>query len=87
MLGKVLLFRVKASVSGFSKAEEQYLGLLWGSLKEEMFLESYLQRDETGMKVQDGVTEGECHRGYLWRSYAPEKSLWCLSTRRVGPGQ
>lgn len=65
----------KSQCEWLRKAEEEYLGRLWGSLKEEMFLESYLQGDETTMKVQDGVTEGECHRGYLWGTYAPEKKL------------
>ena len=56
-------------------ADETYLHRLWGSLKNEMFKESYLQGDETTIKVQDGATEGECHRGYLWGTYSPEKKL------------
>jgi hypothetical protein len=56
-------------------ADERYLHRLWKALKREMFKESYLQGDETTIKVQDGVTEGECHKGYLWGTYAPEKKL------------
>ena len=56
-------------------ADERYLRRLWEALKREMFKESYLQGDETTFKVQDGVTKGECHKGYLWGTYAPEKKL------------
>ena len=48
---------------------------LWNAHKQEMFNESYLQGDETTIKVQDGATVGECHRGYLWGTYAPERKL------------
>jgi len=40
-----------------------------------MFKESYLQGDETTIKVQDGSTAKGCHRGYLWGTYSPEKKL------------
>lgn len=54
---------------------EGYLQRLWEAHRQEMFQESYLQGDETTLKVQDGVTKGECHRGYLWGTLAPEKNL------------
>lgn len=56
-------------------ARETYLQRLWNAHKQEMFNESYLQGDETTIKVQDGTTKGECHRGYLWGTYSPERKL------------
>lgn len=32
---------------------------------------SYIHADETTIKVQDNVTEGKCHTGYLWGFHAP----------------
>jgi hypothetical protein len=56
-------------------AHDDYLLRLWEAHEGELFKESYLQGDETTFKVQDGATPGECHRGYLWGTYAPEKKL------------
>lgn len=56
-------------------AEREYLNRLWDALRDEMFKESYLQGDETTLKVQDGAIAKECHRGYLWGTYSTEKRL------------
>jgi len=55
--------------------EDVYLSRLWRALKAELLLESYLQADETTLKVQDNQTPGECHTGYLWGMYSTEKKL------------
>ena len=56
-------------------AVERYLNQLWGVLREELIAESYLQGDETTLKVQDNETAGKCHTGYLWGMYSTEKRL------------
>jgi transposase len=53
----------------------QYLERLWQALKKEVLQESYLQADETTIKIQDGKDEGKCHTGYLWGALAPEKGI------------
>lgn len=58
--------------------EEVYLRRLWSSLKAELLTSSYLQADETTLKVQDNETPGACHTGYLWAAYSPEKKLVCF---------
>lgn len=54
---------------------DTYLAPLWGLLQTEAFAESYLQGDETGIKVQDSDKEGVCHNGYLWGACSPVKKL------------
>ena len=56
-------------------AVDQYLARLWGVLQKELFAESYLQGDETTLKIQDGEVPGRCHTGYLWGVYAPRTKL------------
>ena len=55
--------------------EDVYLTRLWRALKLELLAESYLQGDETTLKVQDNETPGECHTGYLWGIHSTEKKL------------
>ena len=55
--------------------EDTYLSRLWIALKKELLTESYLQADETTLKVQDNQTPGECHTGYLWGMHSPERNL------------
>ena len=56
-------------------AVDQYLAPLWGVLEKELFVETYLQGDETTLKIQDGNVPGRCHTGYLWGVYAPRTKL------------
>lgn len=56
-------------------AVQQYLERLWLELGKELNAESYLQADETTLKVQVAEKAGECVRGYLWGAYAPGKRL------------
>lgn len=51
----------------------EYFTRLWKELKKELLAESYLQADETTMKVQDPEVQKRCHTGYLWEMYGPEK--------------
>jgi len=55
--------------------EDVYLTRLWRALKLELLAESYLQGDETTLKVQDNETPGACHTGYLWGMHSTEKKL------------
>ncbi len=56
-------------------AEQHYLSRLWHLLKAELLTQNYLQADETTIQVQDGITPGECHQGYLWGAFSPEKNI------------
>lgn len=67
-------------------AVHEYLEPLWRAQKAELFKLSYLQADETTLKVQDGAQKGECHTGYLWGMYSTEKKvvLFEYSPSRAG---
>ncbi len=58
---------------------EQYLTSLWRALFEELYKESYLQADETTIKVQDGERAGVCHTGYLWGVCSPKRQIVAFS--------
>ena len=49
----------------------QLINPLYVALLEEIFKQSYLHADETTLKVQDNMKEGQCHTGYLWGLHAP----------------
>lgn len=45
---------------------------LYKALKQELIIQSYLQADETTIKIQDGEeAKGRCHTGYLWGILGP----------------
>lgn len=48
---------------------------LWRALKAEALSASYVQADETEMKVQDSDKEGKCHKGYFWAAHAVTEKL------------
>ena len=41
------------------------------AVKQQLLRESYLQGDETTVKIQDGEVKGKCHGGYFWGILAP----------------
>jgi len=54
---------------------ENYLFRLHNALKEELLKESYLQADETTIKIQDGITPEHCHTGYFWGALSPPRNI------------
>lgn len=48
---------------------------LYQVLKSELLPQSYLQADETTIKVQDGEEAGRCQTGYLWGILSPALNL------------
>jgi transposase len=48
---------------------------LWKVLKQETLQSSYVQGDETEIKVQESETEGTCHKGYFWAAHAVREKL------------
>ena len=48
---------------------------LYRLTKQEIISQSYLQGDETTVKIQDGETEKKCHTGYFWGILAPPLNL------------
>jgi len=58
---------------------------LYETMKKELLSESYLQGDETTLKVQDGETKGKLHTGYLWAMLGPpNKVLFHYAESRAG---
>lgn len=49
---------------------------LYEALRGEILKSPYVQADETTLKVQDGVTPGKCHTGYLWGIHGPPNLIW-----------
>lgn len=49
---------------------------LYEGLKKELLQESYLQADETTLKVQDPEVEGRLHTGYLWSILGPPNRVF-----------
>lgn len=44
---------------------------IYNGIRKELLKETYLQADETTLKVQDPEVEGRLHTGYLWSILAP----------------
>ena len=49
---------------------------LYTALKYAILSFSYIQADETTLKVHDNKTEGKCHTGYLWGLHGPPNLVW-----------
>ncbi len=49
---------------------------LYEALRKEILKLSYVHADETTIKVQDGIKEGQCHTGYLWGLHGPPNLVW-----------
>jgi transposase len=49
---------------------------LYNQLKREVLSHSYIQADETTIKIQDGETPEHCHTGYLWGVHGPPRLIW-----------
>lgn len=48
---------------------------LYEAQKRELLQETYLQADETTLKVQDSERQGSLHTGYLWAMLSPSKKV------------
>lgn len=80
---------VKLNDSTFSEwvqAASRLLEPLYEELKKQVLKESYLQADETPIKVLDPSKKGTTHRGYYWVYRSPEKRL-VLFDYREGRGR
>lgn len=49
---------------------------LYAALRKEILKLPYVHADETTIKVQDGIKEGQCHTGYLWGLHGPPNLVW-----------
>ncbi|MEJ7830830.1 MAG: IS66 family transposase [Segetibacter sp.] len=52
-----------------------YLKLLYELMQKEMLHSSYLQCDETTIRVCNDIGKGKAHKGYYWVVYAPDEKL------------
>jgi transposase len=77
-----------STLDGWFKATCALLEPL-GLLMRQMIAQStYLQADETPLRVQDPQVKGKCHTGYMWPYFAPVEKI-CLfdyQTSRGGAG-
>jgi len=70
---------------GWVEGAVELLMPLYEELKKELLQESYLQADETGLKVQDPEVKGKLHQGYLWGMLSPSnKVLFHYAESRAG---
>ncbi|MBI2271796.1 MAG: IS66 family transposase [Bacteroidetes bacterium] len=64
---------------------------LYDELKKQVLSETYLQADETPIKVLDPSKKGTTHRGYYWVYHSPHKRLVLFDYRegrgREGPSE
>jgi transposase len=78
-----------STINGWNKATGDLLEPLEPVLREHILKSTYLQVDETPLRVQDPSLKGKCHTGYLWPYLDPIQGI-CLfdyqPTRgRAGP--
>lgn len=65
----------------------EYLQLIYDTMRLELIQETYIQSDETPLKVQDRSKKKKCHHGYLW-PYTDGSTIvfeYCKSRSREGP--
>lgn len=85
---------VKLNDSTFSdwvQATCKLIEPLYDELKKQVLCETYLQADETPIKVLDPDKKGTTHRGYYWVYHSPQKKLVLFDYRegrgREGPSE
>ena len=49
---------------------------VYEELKKQVLSHSYIQGDETTIKIQDGVIPQKCHTGYLWGFHGPPNLIF-----------
>lgn len=70
---------------GWVAGAVELLSPIYEALKKELLTESYLQADETHIKVQDPEVEGKLHTGYLWSILGPpNRVLFHYAESRAG---
>jgi len=61
---------------GWVAAAVEVLMPIYEELKKEILIQSYVQADETTLKVQDKSKQGKLHTGYLWAVHAPPNKVF-----------
>ncbi len=70
---------------GWVEGAVELLMPIYEALKKELLSESYLQGDETTLKVQDPEVQGRLHTGYLWSILGPpNRVLFHYAESRAG---
>jgi hypothetical protein len=85
-----LRMKIPAStLDGWFEAACALLEPLYDALKAQVFSSSYIQCDETPIRVLDKQKKGETHRGYHWVYHSPESKMVLFDYReargREGP--
>jgi transposase len=69
------LFLAESTLQGWFKQSCELLTPLYEALRKQVSTCSYLQMDESPIKVLDKDKPGATHQGYMWVVYAPELRL------------
>lgn len=75
-----------STMSDWVGAASDLIAPLYDTLKKEVLSSSYIQADETPIKVLDEDKKGSTHRGFYWVYHSPEKKL-VLFDYRPGRGR
>jgi transposase len=84
------MHQVDISKSTFGDWASQYvniLGPLYNAHKKEILSSSYLQTDESPLKVQSDEVEGKCHKGFMWVSKDPQQDLVLFTYQKGRSGE
>ena len=65
----------KSTINSWSKEVSRLLEPLYNKLKEKLLQASYLQADESPIKVLDRDHEDGVHKGYQWLYHDPEQNI------------
>ena len=77
----------RSSMVGWIGKVCEYLEHVYHAMKKQLITRTYLQSDETPLKVQDPAKKKKCHLGYLWPYTDGEQIVfqYCKSRNRDGP--
>ena len=75
-----------STISGWFTATSALLEPLGNAMRLMITESSYVQVDETPLKVQDPMVKGKCHNGYMWPYFDPVQGI-CVFDYRPGRGR
>ena len=80
-----------STISGWFTATSELLEPLGNAMRLMITESSYVQVDETPLKVQDPMVKGKCHNGYMWPYLDPVRGICVFDYRpsrgRAGPDE
>ncbi len=78
-----------STINGWQESIANLLDPLYGTLKQRVLQQGYIQADETPVQVLDKTKQGKTHRGYFWEYRGPLTNTiffdYCRGRGREGP--